>query len=95
MPYPEISRRTLGAGLAGAAALGLAGRARAQAKLTLVGSRLNRKLLPQVISWLAEGKLNPAAMITQTFPAQEAQAAFELIETRPQDTIKVQLAFGE
>jgi L-gulonate 5-dehydrogenase len=64
-------------------------------ELTLVGSRLNRKFLPQVISWLAEGKLNPAAMITQTFPAQEAQAAFELIETRPQDTIKVQLAFGE
>jgi L-gulonate 5-dehydrogenase len=63
-------------------------------ELTLVGSRLNRKLLPQVISWLSEGKLNPAAMITQTFQAQEAQAAFDLIETRPQDTIKVQLAFG-
>jgi L-gulonate 5-dehydrogenase len=64
-------------------------------ELTLVGSRLNRKLLPQVITWLAEGRLNPAAMITQTFPAHEARAAFELIETRPQDTIKVQLAFGD
>jgi len=64
-------------------------------ELTLVGSRLNRKLLPQVVTWLAEGKLNPAAMITQTFPAHEARAAFDLIEARPQDTIKVQLAFGE
>lgn len=64
-------------------------------ELTLVGSRLNRKLLPHVVSWLAEGKLRPAPMITQTFAAHEARAAFDLIETRPQDTIKVQLAFGE
>jgi L-gulonate 5-dehydrogenase len=64
-------------------------------ELTLVGSRLNRKLLPQVVTWLAEGKLTPAAMITQTFPSREARAAFDLIETRPQDTIKVQLAFGD
>jgi L-gulonate 5-dehydrogenase len=64
-------------------------------ELTLVGSRLNRKLLPQVVTWLAEGKLKPSAMITQTFPSREAQAAFDLIETRPQDTIKVQLTFGD
>jgi L-gulonate 5-dehydrogenase len=64
-------------------------------ELTLVGSRLNRKLLPQVVTWLAEGKLTPAAMITQTFPSRDARAAFDLIETRPQDTIKVQLAFGD
>jgi L-gulonate 5-dehydrogenase len=64
-------------------------------ELTLVGSRLNRKLLPQVVSWLAEGRLKPAAMITQTFPSREARAAFDLIETRPQDTIKVQLAFAD
>jgi L-gulonate 5-dehydrogenase len=64
-------------------------------ELTLVGSRLNRKLLPQVVSWLAEGKLKPAGMITQTFPSREAHAAFDLIESRPQDTIKVQLAFDD
>lgn len=62
-------------------------------ELTLVGSRLSRKLLPQVVGWLAEGKLKPAAMITHTFPSSEARAAFDLIEARPQDTIKVQLAF--
>jgi L-gulonate 5-dehydrogenase len=64
-------------------------------ELTLVGSRLNRKLLPQVVSWLAEGKLQPAAMITQTFASHDARAAFDLIEQRPQDTIKVQLNFED
>lgn len=64
-------------------------------ELTLVGSRLNRRLLPQVVTWLAEGKLKPQAMIAHTFPSREARAAFELIEKRPQDTLKVQLAFGD
>jgi L-gulonate 5-dehydrogenase len=34
-------------------------------------------------------------MIAQTFPSREAPAAFDLVETRLQDTIKVQLAFGD
>ncbi|MFC4167722.1 Zn-dependent oxidoreductase [Teichococcus aestuarii] len=62
-------------------------------ELTLVGSRLNRRLLPQVVQWLAEGRLRPAAMITQTFAAADAPAAFELIEKDPGSTVKVQLAF--
>src|SRR3954447_8110222 len=62
-------------------------------ELTLVGSRLNRQLLPQVIEWLESGRLQPAAMITQTFPARDAHAAFELIERDPGSTLKVQLAF--
>lgn len=33
------------------------------------------------------------AMITQTFAAEDARAAFDLIETHPEQTIKVQLAF--
>ena len=62
-------------------------------ELTLVGSRLNRRLLPQVIEWLESGKLNPGAMITQTFPADQAADAFSLIENDPSSTIKVQLSF--
>jgi L-gulonate 5-dehydrogenase len=62
-------------------------------ELTLVGSRLNRRLLPQVVDWLESGSLQPSAMITQTFAAAEARAAFELIEKDPGSTIKVQLAF--
>lgn len=63
-------------------------------ELSLVGSRLNRHLLPEVVQWLESGRLNPAAMITQTFDAQEAQAAFDLVERHPERTVKVQLAFG-
>jgi L-gulonate 5-dehydrogenase len=64
-------------------------------ELTLVGSRLNRHLLPEVVQWLESGRLKPAAMITQTFVAQEARAAFDLVEQHPERTVKVQLAFGE
>ncbi|WP_207460082.1 Zn-dependent oxidoreductase [Azospirillum sp. SYSU D00513] len=62
-------------------------------ELTLVGSRLNRRLLPQVIGWLESGKLAPSAMITQTFAADRAAEAFSLIENDPSSTIKVQLSF--
>jgi L-gulonate 5-dehydrogenase len=62
-------------------------------ELTLVGSRLNRRLLPEVMDWLAAGRLAPAAMITQTFSARDAQAAFDLIEQHPERTVKVQLDF--
>ena len=64
-------------------------------ELSLVGSRLNRQLLPEVVGWLESGRLRPAAMITQTFAAAEARAAFELVERHPERTVKVQLAFGQ
>jgi L-gulonate 5-dehydrogenase len=62
-------------------------------ELTIAGSRLSRKLLPEVVRWLEEGRLRPEAMITQTFPAEDARAAFDLIERTPSAAIKVQLAF--
>lgn len=62
-------------------------------ELTLVGSRLNRRLLPEVVQWLESGRLRPAAMITQTFAAADARAAFDLVENHPERTVKVQLAF--
>jgi L-gulonate 5-dehydrogenase len=63
-------------------------------ELTIVGSRLNRRLLPNVVRWLAEKRLMPEAMITQVFPAADAQAAFDLIEREPDKTLKVQLDFS-
>jgi L-gulonate 5-dehydrogenase len=62
-------------------------------ELTLVGSRLNRSFIPEVVSWLEAGALKPKAMITQTFDAKDARAAFDLIEQNPQQTLKVQLIF--
>jgi L-gulonate 5-dehydrogenase len=62
-------------------------------ELSIVGSRLNRGFLPQVIAWFASGAIKPAAMITHCFPARDAAAAFDLIERHPEQTVKVQLAF--
>lgn len=62
-------------------------------ELTLVGSRLNRRLIPMVVEWLEAGRLDAAAMITQTFPAEAASHAFALLETNPGAAVKVQLAF--
>ena len=64
-------------------------------ELTLVGSRLNRHLLHEVVGWLESGSLRPAAMITQTFDARDARAAFDLVENHPERTVKVQLVFGD
>ena len=62
-------------------------------EVSLYGSRLNRKLLPEVIGWLESGELQPAAMIRDTFAAADAEAAFSMIRENPSSTIKVQLAF--
>jgi L-gulonate 5-dehydrogenase len=62
-------------------------------ELTIVGSRLSRRLVPAVVGWLEAGALKPEAMITQTFAARDAAAAFALIVRDPASTIKVQLAF--
>jgi L-gulonate 5-dehydrogenase len=64
-------------------------------ELSLVGSRLNRRFIPQVVEWLSQGRLQPEGMITQTFAARDARAAFDLIENEPASTIKVQLDFAE
>lgn len=62
-------------------------------ELTIVGSRLNRRRLPQVVEWLAAGRLDAEALVTQTFAAADARAAFDLLETAPGRALKVQLAF--
>ena len=64
-------------------------------ELAITGSRLNRRFIPQVVEWLSQGRLQPAGMITQTFAARDARAAFDLIENEPERTIKVQLDFAE
>ena len=62
-------------------------------EISINGSRLSRGYLPQVISWFEEEKLNPSNMITQTFPAQDAQTAFDFINEYPSSAIKVKLEF--
>nr|WP_181701785.1 zinc-binding alcohol dehydrogenase family protein [Chthonobacter albigriseus] len=62
-------------------------------ELAIHGSRLNARLIRQVVEWLAAGRLDAEGLVTQTFPAGEAHAAFDLLENRPEQTLKVQLAF--
>ena len=62
-------------------------------EVSIFGSRLNRKLLPKVIEWLESGALRPAGMISNTFPAVDAKAAFETVRLDPSPAIKVQLEF--
>lgn len=62
-------------------------------ELTLVGSRLNRRFIPEVVTWLESGALRPEAMVTQSFDARDARAAFDLVERHPERTLKVQLVF--
>jgi L-gulonate 5-dehydrogenase len=62
-------------------------------ELTLVGSRLNRRFIPEVVQWLEADLLRPEAMITQTFDAKDARAAFDLVEQHPEQTLKVQFVF--
>ncbi len=62
-------------------------------EISIFGSRLNRKLLPEVIGWLESGELQPADMIRNTFAATEAEQAFAMIRNDPSSTIKVQLEF--
>jgi L-gulonate 5-dehydrogenase len=64
-------------------------------ELSLVGSRLNRRFIPEVVGWLESGRLRPEGMITQTFAAADARAAFDLVERHPEQTLKVHLTFAD
>lgn len=63
-------------------------------ELTIAGSRLNRHLLPKVVVWFKTRRIDPRGLVTQVFPAGEAQAAFDLIARDPGSTMKVQLEFN-
>ncbi len=63
-------------------------------ELTIAGSRLNRHLLPRVVVWFKTRRIDPRGLVTQVFPAADAQAAFDLIQRDPGSTMKVQLDFA-
>lgn len=62
-------------------------------ELTIAGSRLNRHLLPRVVVWFKTRRIDPRGLVSQVFPARDAEAAFELIQRDPGSTMKVQLSF--
>ncbi|MDK9738893.1 Zn-dependent oxidoreductase [Vibrio sp. D404a] len=57
-------------------------------ELTIVGSRLNNKMFPKVIDWMAQGKLDTEFLISHEFTLDTAPDAIALIENDPQKVRK-------
>jgi len=58
----------------------------------LVASRVTHGEFKETIAQLSLGRLKPDALISCEMPASQAQQAFELLESRPQDYLKILLA---
>lgn len=58
----------------------------------LVASRVTHGEFVEMIEHLSLGHLKPDALISCEMPASQAQQAFELLESRPQDYLKILLA---
>lgn len=62
-------------------------------ELSLLGSRLNRRLIPQVLGWFASGVIDPEKLVSHEFEFRRVKEAFQLMEDRPEAVCKVQLTF--
>ena len=63
-------------------------------ELSLLGSRLNRRLIPQVIGWFASGAIDPELLVSHEFGFHQVKEAMQLIEKHPEAICKVQLTFA-
>jgi L-gulonate 5-dehydrogenase len=63
-------------------------------ELSLVGSRLNRRLIPTVLRWFADRLVDPDALVTHEFRYDQVLEAMRLIEEHPEQTCKVHLIFS-
>ena len=62
-------------------------------ELSLIGSQLNRRLIPTVLQWFAGGMVDPSPLVTHEFRYDRVVEAIKLIEEHPEMTCKVQLTF--
>jgi L-gulonate 5-dehydrogenase len=62
-------------------------------ELDIRGSVLNNNKFPQVVEWLEQGRINPAAMITATYPVERIDEAFAAVTANPQEYLKVMITF--
>jgi L-gulonate 5-dehydrogenase len=63
-------------------------------ELSLLGSRLNRRLIPQVLEWFASGQIDPEKLVSHEFAFRQVDDALHLIQDHPEQVCKVQLTFG-
>jgi threonine dehydrogenase-like Zn-dependent dehydrogenase len=61
----------------------------------LIASRVTHGEFKDAIVHLSKGHLKPDALISCEMPASQAQQAFALLESRPQDYLKILLAIDE
>lgn len=62
-------------------------------ELDVRGSRLQNKKFPEVIKLVEEGKLDLKGSISHTYPMEEAQQAFDLVNSKDPSIKKVVLTF--
>jgi len=63
-------------------------------ELSLLGSRLNRRLIPQVVEWFASGAIDPEPLVSHEFDFRQVKKALQLIEEQPEAVCKVHLTFA-
>ncbi|CAJ8835699.1 dehydrogenase [Burkholderia pseudomallei] len=63
-------------------------------ELTLCASRLNCAMFPQVIEWIADGRVHPEHIVTHTLDFRDVARAFELAERNPRESCKILLDFA-
>lgn len=62
-------------------------------ELSIIGSRMNLYQFPKVMEWLNERKIDPSKMISEIYPLEEIQKAFENTLANGQERIKVLITF--
>lgn len=62
-------------------------------ELAVVGSRLQTNKFPEVIKLFNEKKVNIDTFVTQRYPMEKAQEAFQFYEEHPNDVRKIVLEF--
>lgn len=64
-------------------------------ELSIFSSRLNSARFPQVIDWMAAGKLSPEILISHDMEMAQVEQALALFESKPDSCCKVLLRFPD
>ncbi len=62
-------------------------------ELDILGSRLNNNKFPEVIRWFRDGEVDPSKIISNVFPFDKAQEAFDLSDKASDKVCKIILTF--
>jgi threonine dehydrogenase-like Zn-dependent dehydrogenase len=60
-------------------------------ELEVIGSRLHRNTVQQVVALLAEGALDPGRLLTDIRPLADFQSALDDLRNRPSEFVKIAL----